>query len=53
MFSNVVVKSVSGCGVYCVPCLARHTIHNNIGYRSQGTVSFPQRKRLTEDNYKL
>ena len=27
MFSNVVVKSVSSCGVYCVPCTARHTIH--------------------------
>ena len=22
MFSNVVVKSVSNCGVYCVPCSA-------------------------------
>jgi len=22
MFSNVVVKSVSSCGVYCVPCTA-------------------------------
>jgi len=31
MFSNIVVKSVSGCGVYCVPCslsqTARHTVH--------------------------
>ena len=31
MFSNIVVKSVSSCGVYCVSCslsqTARHTIH--------------------------
>jgi len=26
MFSNVVVKSVSSCDVYCVPCTARYTI---------------------------
>jgi len=24
MFSNVVVKRVSSCGVYCVPCTAPH-----------------------------
>ena len=27
MFSSVVVKNVSSCGVYCVSCTARHTIH--------------------------
>ena len=25
MFSSVVVKSVSSCGMYCVPC--SHTLH--------------------------
>ena len=25
MFSNVVVKSVSSCGVYCVPCGTQYT----------------------------
>ena len=28
MFSNVVVKSVSNCGVYCVPCTAHNTHHS-------------------------
>ena len=29
IFSSAVVKNVPSCGVYCVPCSARHTIHTD------------------------